>query len=220
MADERAPTPGIYVIAGCNGAGKSSILGEALRDAGLDSFDPDRAARQLMSQSRLSQREANAAAWNEGRRLLERTIDARGTFAFETTLGGTTMTALLRRAASLGIPVHVWFVGLASAQMHVDRVRRRVAKGGHDIPVATIRKRYLAGPANLIGLLPGLAQLYLYDNSAEGDPHTGAAPALQRVMRMVRGRIVEPRELKTLMAGTSQWARPIVAAALKLHVRA
>ncbi|MFO1306221.1 MAG: hypothetical protein U1F54_21045 [Burkholderiales bacterium] len=209
---------GLYVLAGCNGAGKSSIAGAALRDAGLEFYDPDRAARALVAGQ--PTRAANALAWNHGRRLLERAIEERGTFAFETTLGGTTITALLQQAIAVGMPVHVWFVGLASVDLHVERVKRRVAKGGHDIPVDMIRRRYVSGPANLVTLLPGLRQLYLYDNSREGDPDLGKAPSPALVMHAADRRIAAPRSVRGLLAGTPQWAKPVVAASLKLHLRA
>jgi predicted ABC-type ATPase len=216
---DRSPG-GIYVLAGCNGAGKSSIAGEALRHAGLDLYDPDRVARAIMArrEGAVSQVSANAMAWEGGRRLLERAIDQRGTFAFETTLGGTTITALLEHAIGKGIPVHVWFIGLATEQMHVERVRRRVAKGGHDIPLAMIRRRYRAGPRNLVALLPGLRQLYLYDNSREGDPDAGRAPSPQLVLHAMDRRIVAPRSVRGLMGKTPQWAKPVVAASLGLHL--
>ncbi len=216
MADRKAG--GIYVLAGCNGAGKSSIAGAALREAGLDFYDPDRAARALVA-GQPTQASANALSWNHGRRLLERAIEQRGTFAFETTLGGTTITALLQHAIAVGMPVHVWFVGLANVDLHIARVKRRVAKGGHDIPLDMIRRRYVTGPANLVTLLPGLRELYLYDNSREGDPDEGKAPAPVLVMHARDRRIVAPRKLKGLVAGTPQWAKPVVAASLKLHLR-
>jgi len=129
------PAPTIFVLAGCNGAGKSSIGGAALRRAGADWFDPDAAARRIAAANaqrlpRPTVEQINAAAWNEGRRLLERAIDERLDFAFETTLGGRTITELLDHAAADGITVNVWFVGLDSVELHLKRVRRRVARGG------------------------------------------------------------------------------------------
>ncbi|TMH52858.1 MAG: hypothetical protein E6H53_20515, partial [Betaproteobacteria bacterium] len=79
----RAARSGIvYVLAGCNGAGKSSIGGAALRQSGSDFFDPDEAARRIdganaARKPRLTQAQINGAAWNEGRRLLQRAIDER-----------------------------------------------------------------------------------------------------------------------------------------------
>jgi predicted ABC-type ATPase len=215
---DRSPG-GIYVLAGCNGAGKSSIAGEALRNAGIDLYDPDRVAREIVARHEVSQASANAMAWEGGRRLLERAIDRRGTFAFETTLGGTTIAALLEHAIANGIAVHVWYIGLASVELHVERVRRRVAKGGHDIPLDMIRRRYAAGPRNLVALLPGLRELYLFDNSRDGDPDTGQAPSPQLIVHARDRRIVAPRNVRGLMTKTPQWAKPIVAASLALHLR-
>jgi predicted ABC-type ATPase len=200
----------IRVIAGVNGAGKSSIGGEALRAAGTNYFNPDELARELMENG-ASREDANARAWAAGRELLEQAIDRGTNFAFETTLGGSTITRLLQEAASRGSEVSVWFAGLANADLHVARVRARVARGGHDIPEALIRQRYERSLLNLIALLPSLSELLLYDNSSEGDPAAGIAPRPRLVLHVSRGRIVRPADL----SATPEWARPIVAAALR-----
>ena len=224
MAEAAAPrASGIFVLAGCNGAGKSSVGGAALVRAGADWFNPDAAALRIAVANRhrsppLTQEEINAAAWSEGRRLLERSIDERLDFAFETTLGGHTITELLERAAAGGIAVSVWFVGLATVEMHLERVRRRVAKGGHDIPEAKVRERFRRGRENLIRLLPRLAALRVFDNSAEADPDRGFAPSPKLLLDCRRGRVVAPANLHRLMAGTPAWAKPVVTAALKLHL--
>jgi predicted ABC-type ATPase len=90
-------------------------------------------------------------------------------------------------------------------------VRARVARGGHDIPEADIRRRYEHSRLNLIALLPHLAALRVYDNSAEADPAAGKAPQPRLVLHTEGGRILNPRDL----AQAPAWARPIVAAALK-----
>ena len=221
-ASARAPT--IFVLAGCNGAGKSSIGGAALRQAGAEWFDPDAAARRIAAANahsvpRPTIEEVNAAAWNEGRRLLERAIAERLDFAFETTLGGRTIAELLRHACESGLAVNVWFVGLDSVELHLERVRRRVARGGHDIPEAKVRERYRRSRENLIRLLPALAALRVFDNSAEADPAAGVAPVPKLLLDFRRGRVAVPTELRTLLIATPAWAKPIAAAALKLHLR-
>lgn len=201
----------ILVLAGTNGAGKSSIGGELLLAAGQRFYNPDLAARDLLAANPgMSQQRANGAAWLQGRLLLERAIEARGNFSFETTLGGTSMTALLQAAADAGLDVRIWYAGLASAELHIERVRRRVAKGGHDIPEETIRRRFDQSRRNLIQLMPSLAELKVFDNSAEGDPDAGVAPAPQLVVHLRNRRIVGPAGF----ADTPQWAKPIVAAAV------
>ena len=204
--------PRIYVLAGTNGAGKSSIAGAMLLRQRVEYFNPDEAARRILAANPgISQTRANSAAWHEGRRLLERAIAERLDFAFETTLGGHTITDLLERASARGIEVRIWYVGLNSPQLHIARVRSRVKKGGHDIPEPRIRERYDASRLNLIRLLPGLSELWVYDNSKEADPDAGVAPEPRLVLHVRQGAIVGPRDLSR----TPEWAKAIVAAAMK-----
>ncbi len=204
--------PVIYVLAGTNGGGKSSIGGAAIRQHGADYFNPDEAARRIRdSNPEFTQTEANAAAWNEGRRLLEDAIDRRRDFAFETTLGGQTIATLLARAIERRHEVHMWFVGLASAELHIARVEARVARGGHAIPDAKIRERFDHARLNLIRLLPRLTELRLFDNSAEADPHAGRAPRPLLIVHTRLGRIVDMCD----SAAVPAWAKPIVAVALR-----
>lgn len=209
---DRPRAPRIYVLAGTNGAGKSSIAGATLLGRRVEYFNPDEAARRILAANPgAGQTQANGAAWLEGRRLLERAIAERLDFAFETTLGGRTITALLERAAARGIEVRVWYVGLSSPDLHVARVRARVAKGGHDIPESRIRERYDASRLNLIRLLPSLHELWVYDNSVEADPDAGVAPEPRLVLHLRRGTIVGPRDVSL----TPAWAKAIVATAMK-----
>ena len=201
------------MLAGVNGAGKSSIVGATIRDKGGEYYNPDEAAREIMAANPgLGQTEANAAAWEQGRKLLERAIDQGLDFTFETTLGGNTMPGLLAEAAMRGVEVHFFYVGLGSADAHIERVRQRVRAGGHDIPEADIRRRFRHSLINLVKLLPVLTELRVYDNSATADPATGHAQQPVLVLDMERGRIVGPSDLRS----TPAWAKPIVAAALEL----
>jgi len=159
----------------------------------------------------MTQPEANGAAWHQGRRLLERAIAERLDFAFETTLGGNTLAALLAQAADQGAEVHVLYIGLSSPELHLARVRARVRAGGHDIPEEHIRRRYEHSRLNLVHLLPKLASLRLYDNSADADPARGRVPEPKLVLHVEKGKIANPDDLKR----TPGWAKPIVAAALK-----
>ena len=205
--------PRIYVLGGVNGAGKSSIGGAAFRAFGADYYNPDEAARALMAANPgLAQTEANSAAWHQGKRLLEQAIAKRLDFAFETTLGANTIPRLLAEAASQGVEVHLWYAGLSSPELHIERVRARVRKGGHDIPETDIRRRYQHSRLNLIQLLPHLTALRVYDNSVEADPAAGQAPSPRLVLHLDHGRVAGPADLSQ----TPHWAKPIVAAALKL----
>lgn len=205
--------PVIYVLAGVNGAGKSSIGGHLLTRAGLAWFNPDRFARELRQATGLGPIEANAAAWQEGQRRLDAALAARRHFAFETTLGGHTVPARLAVAARTH-DVLIWFCGLATPELHIARVRARVAAGGHDIPEAKIRERCTTSIANLIALLPHVAQVRLFDNSATAAPGQSVADPLP-VGVFERGHLVWPAAHDAAqLARTSAWARPVLEAGL------
>jgi predicted ABC-type ATPase len=213
---DRPSKPRIYVLAGVNGAGKSSVGGAMFADAGQEFFNPDLAAQEFFAESpEISQEEANARAWREGRRLLETSIITRQDFAFETTLGGNTITRLLKEAAKAGIEVRIWYVGLESVELHIARVRSRVAQGGHDIPEGKIRERYDRTRWNLIGLLPNLAELKVFDNTAESDPRAGSWPEPKLLLHWRHGRIVCSHDLVHM----PEWAKPILQRAIELSER-
>jgi predicted ABC-type ATPase len=206
----------IWVLAGTNGAGKSSIGGAMIRANGADYFNPDEAAARIQDANPgCTITEANSAAWLEGKRLLERAIAHNENFAFETTLGGGTIAKLLARAIAAGIEVHIWYVALATPELHLERVRARVGRGGHDIPELDVRRRYDASRQNLIELLPGLTSLRVYDNSETANPAEGDTPEPLLVLHMENGRVVDHCDLPT----APQWAKPILLTALKSRRR-
>ena len=208
-----AKIPRIHVLAGVNGAGKSSVGGEEIRAAGAQYYNPDEVARQVKrSNPQLTQSQANAVAWQNGKLMLERAVRERKDFAFETTLGANTMTELLIQAAEAGFEVHIWYAGLASSAQHIERVRARVARGGHDIPEQDIRRRFDHSRLNLIRLMPHLTSLRVFDNSVDADPEAGKQPIPRLVLRVEQGAVITAA--KDLVS-TPEWARPLVAAALK-----
>lgn len=202
----------ILVLAGVNGAGKSSLLGTWLRDAGLTWFNPDSFTRRLVEQG-WALDEANAAAWSEGARRLRQAMAEGTDFAFETTLGGNTIPRLLRDACQTH-DVAIWFCGLNSVALHVARVADRVSQGGHDIPHEKIRARFDSARENLIALLPHLAELHVYDNSAPADAKGRAAPL--PLLQLDREGLHFPVTVIDLLQ-TPDWAKPIVMRAMELH---
>jgi predicted ABC-type ATPase len=211
VRDDEDFRPTIHVLAGTNGAGKSSVGGAALRREGADYFNPDEVARSVVAANPgIALELANSIAWREGKRLLERAIDEKLDLTFETTLGGNTIPALLERAAEAGLDVRVWYVGLSSPELHIARVRARVAKGGHAIPEDKIRERYRRSHDNLIHLLPSLTTLLLYDNSEEGDPAT-VGPSAKLILHLDHGRIVQVLPMNEVPS----WAVPIVNAVIR-----
>ncbi len=208
----------ITVLAGVNGAGKSSLGGAFLEQSGGVFYNPDLAARAIREASpSLSGAQANAQAWTRGKELLEAAIATRTDFNFETTLGGETLTRLLIEAARKGATLNVWYAGLESVDLHLQRVAARVKKGGHPIPEADIRKRWIGSHLNLVKLLPHLSNLRVYDNSRERDPDKGQAPEPTLVLAVTNRRINFPGP--TEVQHTPDWAKPILVAAFKLPAR-
>jgi len=143
--------PNLYIIAGCNGAGKTTasytILPEILdcREfvnadniaAGLSPFNPENLAIQ-----------AGKIMLRRIRELLNEGVD----FAFETTLATRSYISLINTAHQLGYQVTLLFFWLDNPQTAYDRVAKRVREGGHDIPKNVIKRRYFGGIKNLLNL--------------------------------------------------------------------
>jgi predicted ABC-type ATPase len=199
---------GIVVLAGVNGAGKSSVAGRMIEDRGAEFINPDQEAKLLqLDDPTVELQQANSVVWQAMLDKLNRVIDLRQDFEFETTLGGRSITAALQRAIAEGIDVRVWYVGLRTVEDHIARVRARVAAGGHDIPEEKIRERYVTSPLNLIKLLPGLRELWVYDNTAPAEPPDVTALL---VLHMADGEVCyccPPGDVPA-------WAKPILAVAL------
>ena len=216
MTNEAGADAVILVLAGVNGAGKSSVGGASLRALDVEYFNPDQAAKRVLETNQsASLDEANAQAWEAGKLRLERAIGTHSSFSFETTLGGNTFPRLLREAAEAGLKVVIWFVGLSTPEQHIARVRARVASGGHDIPEEMIRQRWDSSRRNIIALMPFLTELRVFDNSHEGNPLAGTIPPPRELLYWRDGAIVSP-DVHTL-AATPEWAKPIIARALKLQ---
>ena len=156
----------ILIIAGPNGAGKTTFATEFLPHeadcpefvnadliaAGLSPFQPDQ------------------AAFAAGRLLLGRIDDlaaAGKSFAFETTLSTRSYARRIPQWRSAGYLVKLYFMTLPDPEFAIRRVERRVRLGGHDIPAATIRRRFQRGLENLRNHYLGIVDEWsIYDASA------------------------------------------------------
>lgn len=203
----------ITVIAGINGAGKSSIAGASILHAGGEYFNPDEVAKSMLdSDPGLLPEQANVRAWELGYELLSRAITDRLDYTFETTLGGNSIYSLLDQAMDDGIEVRIFFCGLSSPELHIDRVKARVAKGGHDIPEAKIRQRWVSSIHNMVELIPRCAAVKVFDNSTPAD-QGGPRP---RCLFALDGNIFTSHPVEPM----PDWAKPLASAAIKrvLHV--
>src|ERR1700736_3441379 len=130
-----ATKPTIYLIAGCNGAGKTTFAKEFLPHEVkcLRFYNADEIARGL------SPLDPSAGAIKAGRLLLgevRASIDRREPFALESTLSGKTYIRIFKLALSSGYELELHYLWLATPGQAIARVRRRVRMGGHDVPVA------------------------------------------------------------------------------------
>ena len=159
--------PNLFVIAGPNGAGKTTYAQRFLREEmgahefvnadliapGLSPFLPGR------------------ATFDAGRIMLKRMRELAGrgeNFAFETTLSGRTYLTLLKEMRAIGYRVRLDFLWISDLEVARDRVRQRVAKGGHDVPDAVQQRRFHLGIRNLATLYrPLLDSWRLFDNTAD-----------------------------------------------------
>jgi len=178
--------PEVVVIAGPNAAGKSTVAEQVIgRTLGVAEFvNADVIARGLSGFS------PDAAALQAGRIMLARLAElagARHDFAFETTLASRGFAPMLRAWQQEGYQFHLVFIWLPDADMAADRVRGRVARGGHNIPPEVIRRRYQRGLHNLFNLYLPIADSWrVLDNSGPG--------AARLIAERQQGRTVEIAE--------------------------
>lgn len=145
----RSLPPTIYVIAGCNGAGKTTFAREFLPNEVkcLRFLNADEIARGL------SPLKPSAGAVQAARLLLRQIDDClrrRETFALESTLSGKGYIRLFRRARKLGYEIELHYLWLSSPTQAIARVRQRVKLGGHNVPVADIRRRFKRSLIHLV----------------------------------------------------------------------
>ncbi|OEC96877.1 zeta toxin family protein [Rhizobium sp. YK2] len=153
--------PFCTILAGPNGSGKSSIY-EKLQPPGKF-VNADEIAKALPADLEGSARQVKA-----GRLAIDRInklIDAKEDFTFETTLSSQHSLGVMERAKAAGFHVSILFVALDKPERNVERVQFRVADGGHDIPTETIIRRYEASFRNLSKALQIVDEGVLIDNS-------------------------------------------------------
>lgn len=167
--------PELFVLAGPNGAGKttaaSAILPRRFR------------TNRFLNADEIAKALAIASSIEAGRIMLKRMHelrDRRETFAFETTLAGKSNVRFLVEARSAGYRIHLAYVWLSSVELAKKRVAVRIQRGGHDIPVEDIERRYCRGLKNFFGPYQPLANRWvLCDNSG------------RRLVVVARGRLGE-----------------------------
>ena len=153
------------IIAGPNGAGKTTFAGEFLpKEAGCPRFvNADLIAAGLTPFA------PQAAAIKAGRLMIGEILACvahRESFAFETTLSGLNYLRHIGEWRALGYHVSLFFLSLPTADMAIARVAERVRQGGHDVPEAIVRRRFVSGRRNFDDRYRDAVDAWaLYDNS-------------------------------------------------------
>ena len=172
------------ILAGPNGAGKSTharYIVEGLH--GIERFiNPDTIASGLAGFARTSaDREAGRIALDAIAEAITQRVD----FAFETTLAGRRWPRLLDKLERAGFEVLLHYLWISRAELCVERVRTRVAMGGHDVPELDVRRRYLASLRNLTELfMPRVTAWQVLDASIAGHLAPVAAGGVRRPLRV------------------------------------
>ena len=157
--------PKLYIIAGCNGAGKTTASFTILpKILGCKEFiNADEIAKGL------SPFQPESVAMQAGRIMLARMdelLQKGETFAFETTLATKSYKQKIEWAQANDYEVTLLFFWLDSPNIAKKRVAQRVAEGGHNIPLETIERRYYNGIANLFTIYIDMVDIcYIFDNS-------------------------------------------------------
>lgn len=162
--------PSLYIIAGCNGAGKTTASMTILPEV----FDCQEFVNADEIAKGLSPFKPEEVAIEAGKLMLQR-IDFlmanKSTFAIETTLATKSYRNLVLKAKSLGYNIILLFFWLPSPEMAEQRVANRVASGGHNIPRDVIHRRYWLGLQNLFYIFMPIVDMWsLYDNSENAIP--------------------------------------------------
>jgi predicted ABC-type ATPase len=157
----------IIIIAGSNGAGKTTFAREFLpKEVGCPVF-----VNADLIAAGLAPFQPTTAAIRAGRLMIEEMesyVRERRSFAFETTLSGRRYARMTPRWQSFGYRIKLVFLYLQDVRIAIERVRVRVRQGGHDVPEDVIRRRYESGWRNFQQIYRKLVDTWvLYDNSAE-----------------------------------------------------
>lgn len=162
------------MIAGCNGAGKTTASDTILPDI-LDCrefVNADNIARGL------SPYNVESVAFEAGRIMLSRIeelLHEGVDFALETTLSTRSYVSLVHKAQELGYKVTLIYVWLESPELALERVAQRVSKGGHHIPDDIVRRRYVRGLRNLVHLYIPIVDLWSITDNTQNDLETIAS---------------------------------------------
>jgi predicted ABC-type ATPase len=158
--------PVLTILAGSNGCGKSTLT-SSVREEFQQSpiLDPDAIAKSI--RDTVVGVDSDIEAGKRVLRLAGELIQSGQSFTVETTLSGSTYLRMAARAKDVGFLIAVIFVGTNSVEINIERVKARVAKGGHDVPEQDQRRRWPRTLTNMKKLLPLADLVVILDNSTK-----------------------------------------------------
>jgi predicted ABC-type ATPase len=157
--------PNLYIIAGCNGAGKTTASFTVLPEM-LDCYEFINADEIARGISPLNPEKASIEAGRFMLTKIEKLIANKKDFAFETTLATKSYVNTIQRAKQKGYQIVLVYFWLDSVSLAIERVKTRVLDGGHNIPEPVIIRRYDSGLSNLFNLyIPICDYWMIFDNS-------------------------------------------------------
>lgn len=174
MPQESPSEPIFWIVAGPNGSGKSSLYEKTnIQQFGRSVWiiNPDRLAARICLVEAMNSTAANLEAVKRIEGWLEASIATHQTIGVETVLSTDKYRRLVLAARARRIEVRLLYVVLDSPDRNVERVKLRVARGGHDVPETKIRERYYRSLAQLPWFLSRSDKAWIFDNS-------GAEPKL------------------------------------------
>lgn len=153
----------VLLFAGINGAGKTSLYNtvQSRTDLGVRVSLDDTVRLMGDWKDPVIQVKAGCAAIKQVSDLIKQGQ----TFNQETTLPGAVIVSQLQEAKKAGYTVILYFVGVQGVEIAIDRVKKRMERGGHGISEEVIRKRYLKMPKALSKILPLCDRAFFYDNT-------------------------------------------------------
>jgi predicted ABC-type ATPase len=161
--------PNLYIIAGCNGAGKTTssftVLPEILKVKEFVNADNIAAG--------LSPLNVESVAFEAGRIMLERIqqlLHEKEDFAFETTLSAKSYVSLIKKARINGYKITLLYLWLTSPRFAKQRVAERVRQGGHNIPDEVVERRYYRGISNLLNLYVPIVDKWMVIDNMNTEP--------------------------------------------------
>jgi predicted ABC-type ATPase len=158
----------LWILAGGNGAGKSTFYDRYLKNKKLSFVNADMIAKEISTEennlqvAKSAQEQAMAAC-------LQKIKDGE-TFCFETVFSHESKVELIKKAKELGYEVNLVFIHLSFSQLNIGRVVQRVASGGHNVPQDKIESRIPKTIENLKKAIEFTDNVVIIDNSSSQNP--------------------------------------------------